>query len=197
MRIIKLFSIIFLLVCITFGAIGGCGSSGGGDQDEELAGELICNDEIDNDNDGDTDCEDIDCILFPNCIPASCEELVAAQCDRLDDCDLLFGITFEECVATVAIFLGIICGENVESSATLECVDDIIDLSCDAVEAGVTPESCEDTLEIIGLCDECETSEDCPGSLLCFECTFECTGNVGRCAPLGVFAECVDGIFKE
>jgi len=74
MRIVKLFSITFLLICITFGTIGGCG---GGDEDNNgasssngggLAGEQNCTDGIDNDSDTDTDCDDIDCILDPACM---------------------------------------------------------------------------------------------------------------------------------
>jgi len=73
MSIIKLFSITFLLIYITFGAIGGCGggyednngeSSGNGG---ELAGEQNCTDGIDNDGDTEIDCDDIDCILDPEC----------------------------------------------------------------------------------------------------------------------------------
>jgi len=74
MRIIKLFSITFLLIFITIGAIGGCG---GGDEDNngessgsggELAGEQNCTDGIDNDGDTEIDCDDIDCILDPVCM---------------------------------------------------------------------------------------------------------------------------------
>jgi len=190
MRIIKLFSIAFLLVCLTFGAIG-CGDDD--DQDEELAGELICDDGIDNDDDGDTDCDDIDCILASNCVPASCEDIFDAACQRDVDCGFA---TSEECIVALAL-VGIIC-ENLESTATQECIDDIDAVSCDDIEMGAQlPESCENTLQFVGTCDECETDEDCPEPLFCFSCTFECTDNVNRCAPLGDFVECTDGIFKE
>jgi len=74
MSIIKLLSITFLLICITFGTIGGCG---GGDEDNngessgnggELAGEQNCTDGIDNDGDTEIDCDDFDCILDPACM---------------------------------------------------------------------------------------------------------------------------------
>ena len=74
MRLFKLFSFLILILCISFGTIGGCG---GGDEDNngessgnggELAGEQNCTDGIDNDSDTETDCEDIDCILDPACM---------------------------------------------------------------------------------------------------------------------------------
>jgi len=189
MRIIKLSSITFLFLCLTFGTMVSC--DGDGDQDEELAGELICNDGIDNDNDGDTDCEDIDCILAPNCVPASCEDVLDANCQLLVDCELS---TFEDCILAFEI-VGIVC-ENVESTATQECINDIDETSCEDVEMGILPESCGDTLEILGLCDECEVDEDCPVGLFCFPCTAECSGVVSRCTSQILFAECTDGIFR-
>ena len=189
MSLLRLFSITFLFLCLTFGTMVSC--DGDGDQDEELAGELICNDGIDNDNDGDTDCEDIDCILAPNCVPASCEDVLDANCQLLVDCELS---TFEDCILAFEI-VGIVC-ENVESTATQECINDIDETSCDDAEMGVTPESCVATQEILGVCDECEVDEDCPVGLFCFPCIDQCTGVVDRCTPLILFAECTDGIFR-
>lgn len=72
MRIFKLFSITFLLICITFGTMIGCEdeeNNGGSSNDGgELSGELNCTDGIDNDSDTETDCDDIDCILDPACM---------------------------------------------------------------------------------------------------------------------------------
>ena len=128
----------------------------------------------------------------PASVPASCEDVLDANCQLLVDCELS---TFEDCILAFEI-VGIVC-ENVESTATQECINDIDETSCEDVEMGILPESCENTVQFVGTCDECETDEDCPEPLFCFSCTFDCTDNVNRCAPLGDFVECTDGIFKE
>lgn len=44
-------------------------------------------------------------------------------------------------------------------------------------------------------CSECLVDEDCNPDLGCFECSFNCTGNVARCAPFDEFIFCEDGEF--
>jgi len=148
-------------------------------------------DMIDNDGDTEIDCDDIDCILDPNCVPASCDDFLNASCQLFEDCEL---IPFEDCILALEL-AGLVC-ENVESTATQECINDIDETSCDVAEMGVEPESCLGTQVPIGLCDECEVDEDCPVGLFCFPCTADCTGVVDRCTSLILFAECTDGIFR-
>jgi len=65
----------------------------GGDGDNcEETGPEICNDDIDNDCDGATDCRDDDCVDFPlcgDCTPSDevCNDGVDNDCDGLVDCD--------------------------------------------------------------------------------------------------------------
>jgi hypothetical protein len=193
MHIIKLLSIIFLFVFITFGIIGGCGSSDGNDGDEELAGELICDDGIDNDEDTEIDCDDIDCILDPACTGASCEEFVEAFCNRIDECGIILFIPCEESLA----LQGLDC-DILEGSVPQQCIDDISENDCNEVDMGNLPESCgEDQFSVIGGCEECEDDLDCEEGLICIDCIDECTGSVKRCtvAALAVL-ECEDGLFR-
>lgn len=187
--------IILVVISMSFALIGGCGGSSdsGGDSDPgELAGELDCNDGEDNDGDNEVDCDDFDCILAPNCVDASCEDFLDSVCARSEECNLS---TFEECVEVFALVGGLNC-DNVISTATQECIEAIEETSCEEFEMGSLPDSCLDIFEIIGLCQVCESDEDCPEDLFCFTCTEDCIGNVNRCAPLGLFAECQDGFFQ-
>lgn len=65
----------------------------GGDGDScEPTGAEICNDDLDNDCDGDTDCRDAECAEFPLCgdctpLPEVCSDDVDNDCDGLVDCD--------------------------------------------------------------------------------------------------------------
>jgi len=191
MRILKLLSIITLFFLITFGIIGGCGSGSDGDGNGEVVIELICDDGIDNDGNGFTDCEDLACVIDPVCEVVSCEAIFDSLCDRFEVCELG---TFEDCILVFEL-LGFNC-ENIESTATQECIDDLNIFDCEDVEMGNLPDSCADTLTIIGSCDECEVDADCPGDLFCFECFENCTGEVNRCSGLLFFLECTDGIFR-
>jgi len=72
MHSLRIVSVFLLLILISLGTTGGCG---GDDENDglnvidggELSGELNCTDGIDNDGDTEIDCDDIDCILDPEC----------------------------------------------------------------------------------------------------------------------------------
>jgi len=66
MKIYRLLSLGLLFVFITFGALGGCGG-GDGDDGDEIIIELICDDGLDNDGNGFTDCDDLACVIDPAC----------------------------------------------------------------------------------------------------------------------------------
>jgi len=118
----------------------------------------------------------------------SCEDVVDVFCERVLICEP--SITFEECV----LFLAQDC-DNVEDTFSQECLVDIAELDCSDVLLPLIPEACREDVERSGLCDECINDSDCVEGLGCFDCTDDCTGNVSRCAPFEITAECTDGIF--
>jgi len=159
MRIIKLFSITFLFLCLIFGTMVSCDGDGDNGEDEELAGELVCDDGIDNDDDGDTDCDDIDCILDPACEEPvvqviSCDELVMILCDRADTCgfvlaeECLFSYMFEdlllECEDFIQDFDMIAKDEFVSQTPSEECMMDMASFDCQAFDNFDLPPSCGD-----------------------------------------------------
>ena len=197
-RIIKLISIIFLLVTVTFG-LGGCDSSENDDnQDEELAGELICDDGIDNDGDTDIDCDDIDCILDPVC-EVACDDIIAAYCDKTAECN---GTTFEDCILEFDGFLNndnmlgnaFDCEIIVELPTAQQCVEDIGNMDCSAIDNVEAPDSCFPA----EACNVCESDEDCADGLFCFECIINCTElfPTSRCSANNFFIQCEDGLYR-
>ena len=142
---------------------GGESSSNGG----ELAGEQNCTDGIDNDGDTETDCEDIDCILDPACIGLTCEDFVNIFCNRVDECFAEFdlGQIFDECVMDISEIAEetMYCNDFEESSTAQECLDDYAEFDCGGVLLGAAPESCEQE----GICEPCETDDDCALGQIC------------------------------
>ena len=49
--------------------------------------ELICGDTVDDDTDGDTDCDDVDCFFDSDCIPELCTDGIDNDHDGLTDCE--------------------------------------------------------------------------------------------------------------
>lgn len=190
MRIIKLLSIITLFFLITFGIIG-CGSSDG-DGNGEIVIELICDDGLDNDENGFTDCEDLACIIDPVC-EVECEEFVNASCNRLDECGILFIIPCEDSLLLLIEEEEIFdCNQIVELPTANECISDLANFDCEALINDLGPDSCSASE---GLCDVCDVDEDCSEGLLCFDCTGDCTGVAKRCTNAFFDQVCEDGTF--
>jgi len=187
MRIIKLSSITFLFLCLTFGTMVSC--DGDDNQDEELAGELICDDGIDNDDDGDTDCEDFDCILDPNCVVVTCDDFFEAGCNRVVECDE--GGNIEECIAISELVVDCNIINNFPNPN--QCIADLENFNCELLDAGFLPNSCTP----VSACEECQNDSDCEEGLACLDCFNDCIGDVKRCTfPNNFLIECEDGNFR-
>ena len=139
MSTLRLISTSFLFILIAFLTIGGCG--GGGDGDGDFAGETNCSDMIDNDGDGEIDCEDIDCSLDPACTTPTptptptpsptptptpaCDEIVDIICDRADECGF---VLVDECLPDYVFNnLGFDCEDFLAGPFTDECMEDMDD----------------------------------------------------------------------
>jgi hypothetical protein len=48
---------------------------------------------------------------------------------------------------------------------------------------------------VTGLCEACNSVDQCHGGLSCFACSRNCTGNTGRCSFGNASATCEDGVF--
>jgi hypothetical protein len=110
---------------------GGAGGEGGAPP----VGEQVCWDSIDNDNDGKTDCADLDCAAEP-----TCEELCSNQLD--DD-----GDTLVDCADPVCNGLGCSMSGKVCSGGVCAC------------PTGNTESSCSD-----GFDNDCDGGADCADS---------------------------------
>ena len=189
MRIIKLASIIFLFICISFGTIGGCGDS-----------------EINIDGDGNGGIFDGD----DNGLSQLCEDFINALCERGGECNA--APNFDNCVDFFELFTGCDLIENLPNPN--QCIADLDNFDCVAfTEDTLLPDTCTP----VGACDICETDADCPEELFCSSCFDgfddldgfpglddldgldgppECTGVVDRCAPFSFFfVDCGDGFF--
>ena len=191
---LRFLSFLILIILISFGTIGGCG---GGDGDGsgnggELAGEMNCTDGIDNDDDTEIDCADIDCILDPACTIA-CEEFVEAYCDRIGECGVILLVPCKDSIESLIENEDVFdCTQITNLPTANECITDLDEFDCDALIDDFGPESCSASE---GLCDECEVDEDCGEGLLCFDCKEDCTGVDSRCTNAFFDQQCEDGRF--
>ena len=192
MRLIKLLSITFLLSFLIIGTMVGCDGDDGdnGNGNGELAGETECADLMDNDDDGEIDCEDIDCILAPNCVEVTCDDFLEAFCNRQVQCN---GLTFEECIAFAELFISSLdCSDIEELPTANQCIADLDNFSCEDLLNDLGPESCAPSE---GVCEVCDVDEDCGEGLICVDCLEDCTGVPERCVGFFFDQVCEDGTF--
>ncbi|MGI9533528.1 MAG: hypothetical protein ACR2NW_01130 [Thermodesulfobacteriota bacterium] len=122
MRLMKIISIIFLFVCITFGTIGGCGSSGDGD------GPILKG----------ISCEELVAIM--------CDRADECGFVLVDEC--LFSYMFEDLVLACEEFIDEFNSETrVESilqTPSEDCMADMDNFNCNAFDNFDLPASCGD-----------------------------------------------------
>ena len=193
MRLIKFLSITFLLSFLIIGTMVGCDGDNGDGDNGELAGETECADLMDNDDDGEVDCEDIDCILAPNCVEVTCDDFIEAGCNRLVECD---GVTLEDCIDIIELIIDV--NENIDCNdvtglpTVSECIAEIDNFDCEDFNNDLGPDSCSPSE---GLCEICEVDEDCAEGLICVDCVDNCTGVDMRCTSAFFDQICEDGQF--
>ena len=177
--------------CISLATLIGCdmlsdsASSGCGSDDEEEEDvprlELVCDDGVDQDEDGDTDCEDIDCQRLGACGEYYCYDGLDDDRDGLVDCDDEECCHYEWCRCH--------CEAQCEEGATL-CISD--EESCD-YECCPTGQECVD-----GRCSGCET-ECSSGYVPCWTgdelCAHQCCTPGQECGDSGCHCpmECSEG----
>ena len=123
-------------------AFGGTGSFDLSFQDNTGGCPEDCNDGIDNDNDGDTDCADTDCIGDPVCIVELCFNGIDDDFDLLVDCAdpecdgvaQACGVDTGECVSGTETCSNGLLGSCVGEVAPTAEVCDGLDNNCDGVD---------------------------------------------------------------
>jgi len=123
--------------------------------------ETLCEDEIDNDNDDLTDCDDPDCAVQPVCFEpgfeALCDDEIDNDNDDLVDCD------DPDCAIT-PICMGMgseICDDDMDNDGDdlVDCDDDDCALDVNCLGGGGTEFTCSDTLD-----DDNDGKVDCKDS---------------------------------
>jgi len=122
--------------------------------------ETICNDLVDNDGDGATDCDDPDCLGAFFCLPETiCDDGADNDGDGFTDCDDL------DCVGTAACTPESICDDGVDNDG--DGFTDCDDFDCTGAPA-CTPESiCDDGLDNDGDGFTDCSDFDCMGTPAC------------------------------
>lgn len=214
-RLVKMCFFVLIFAGLGLFNIGGCGSSGGGGGGEGccVVGPDAC---VDGTNQAECDLlegvldKGVMCSAIPECgvVPPptnppptnppptnpppvlSCEDIENALCERTEECDQ--EITVELCFSALEFLKdasGLACEEIFNLSNAQDCVADLDNFDCQELDIA-PPASCSPE----GVCDICETDNDCDESQLCFECFEDCTGAVDRCSSV-FFSRCEDGLF--
>jgi len=199
MNYLRLLGILILFVLVGLGTVGGCGSSGGGGGGEGccVIGPDAC---VDGTNQAECDLlegvldKGVLCGAIPECgdVPPvlGCEDIEDAFCEKSAEC---IEITVELCLLGLDIIKEgneLDCEEIFNLSSAQDCVADLDNFDCPESDLNIIPASCSPE----GVCNICETDNDCDASQLCFECFEDCTGEVDRCAS-ALFSRCEDGVF--
>ncbi|NEV94682.1 hypothetical protein G3567_11060 [Psychroflexus sp. YR1-1] len=105
----------YLLFLITASllCLGACSESGNSSTEVE-----ICDDGIDNDGDGLTDCEDGNCALKAACVESNCADGIDNDGDGFADCDDLDCEEVQEC-----LFERCIDGVDNDNDGLIDCDD--------------------------------------------------------------------------
>jgi hypothetical protein len=152
---------VVLLGMLVVLASGGCGDSGG------TARETACNDGEDNDQDGQTDCQDSDCLDAPACSGEAeiCDNRIDDDQDGQTDCQ------DSDCAAHAVCVGDEVCDNDIDDDG--DGLTDCADPGC-AGDAACLPETvCDDTIDGDGdgLTDcadpDCATDPACLDDEIC------------------------------
>ena len=140
--------------------------------------EVDCSDGIDNDQDGDVDCADIDCLGSPDCPELDCDNGIDDDADGHIDC------ADPDCYGTPTCVPETNCVDGIDndSDGLVDCDDD----DCDIALACQPESDCADGLDNDGDglidCDDsdCDDSPDC-----------------GLCFPVEAELTCGDVVFAD
>jgi len=132
---------------------------------ETVLCETICDDEVDNDNDGATDCDDDECTDDPACVGPACPD---GECNGDETCETCP----EDCGECAPECLDGECNGD-ETCETCpedcgECAPECPDGECNG------DETCETCPEDCGECVVCNENGECDGDEDCTTCPLEC-----------------------